>query len=97
MGKGQMGAWVCRALRLSSVPHLLGDRGEGRKEGTAPPTWASEAKERMAEVAATEPQGSLRGSQSLGTVNEASRERECGGGPIPQRGSRGCLGAPGRR
>lgn len=27
----------------------------------APPMWASEAKGRMVEVAATEPQGSLRG------------------------------------
>lgn len=73
-GKGQIGAWVFRALKLSSVPHLLGDIGEGRKEGTAPPTWASEAKERMVEVAATEPQGSLRGSWSLGSLHEASEQ-----------------------
>lgn len=53
-----MGAWVCKALRLKSVLHILGDRG--KREGTAPPAWASEAKERMVEVAATEPQGSLR-------------------------------------
>lgn len=59
LGGGRWGAWVCKALRLSSVLHLSGDRG--RREGTAPPSWASEAKERMAEVAATEPQGSLRG------------------------------------
>lgn len=54
-----MGAWVFKALRLRSVLHLSGDRGRGA--GTAPPAWVSEAKERMVEVAATEPQGSLRG------------------------------------
>lgn len=47
----------------------------GRKEGMAPPpTWASEAKERMAEVVATEPQGSLRGSWSLGSLNETNEQ-----------------------
>lgn len=75
MGRGQMGAWVCRALRLSSVPHFLGDIGEGRKAQHPPlATWVSEAKERMAEVAATEPQGSLRGSWSLGSLYEPSEQ-----------------------
>lgn len=74
VGRGQMGAWVCRAPRLSSVPHLLGDIGEGRKARHPPPTWVSEAKKRMAEVAAAEPQGSLRGSWSLGSLYEPSEQ-----------------------
>jgi hypothetical protein len=41
---------------------------QGRREGTATLTWASEAKEMVVEVVATEPQGSLRGSRSLGSL-----------------------------
>lgn len=44
----------------------------------APPPWASEAKERMVEVAATEPQGPSEGSWHLGSLHEASKQwRRC--------------------
>lgn len=54
-----------------------------RGEAAAPPTWVAEAKERMAEVAATEPQGSLRGIRSLESSGEAPEQRAvCVGGRI---------------
>lgn len=54
----------------------------GRREGTSPSTWASEAKERMVEVAAPEPQGPLEGSWYLGSYMKlvSSREGVCGQG-----------------
>ena len=70
--RGQAGAW-------GGAPFA----GGGGGEAAAPPTWVAEAKERMAEVAATEPQGSLRGIRSLESSGEAPEQRAmCVGGRI---------------
>lgn len=91
-----MGARVCKALRLISVLQLSGDRG-GRG-ARLPTTWASEAKERMAEVAATEPQGSLRGVMASRKLTRRSRPwRGCAVGGTSVAGPRGPTGGRGEQ